>query len=264
VYSLGGLVAAVGLTLAAGAGLVVTLPGAIADGILPTWMVWLLRLSPIPALVLLYAVVSEATFKVRIDDAAIHFRRRLGGVVRVPWREVVDCFADCGRSPGDVVHSGGSMVHEPRTAETGAQAAPFARYHPDYTLVSQRGTFVFDDSIADVGELADEVVTRASEASPSRWEEGLWVTCDACDKRVAVSLWRTADAGLPNNGADAGQEPPVGGGPRCPACGRGLSAAAVAVNEGFAIETRGTRPSGVRSDEPQAGEGDHENSTDPG
>jgi hypothetical protein len=183
-HSCGGLVAAVGLVLATGVGLLTTLPGAPTASLFPVWATWALRVAPILAVLLLWAVAHEAQYQVRAEPTAIHFRRGLSGSVRVPWREVTDYFADCGRSLPDVASAGGSLVHPPDDP-----AAPFFTYCPDYALISERGAFVLTDRLSGIAALAQEVVRHTPPNLPGRWEEASWVTCPRCRERTAYSVW---------------------------------------------------------------------------
>jgi len=238
----GGLVAAVGVLFVAGVGLLTTLPGSpVAAGYAP-WLAWALRLAPLPALLLLWAVVREADFRVKTDGAAIHFRRGLSGVARVSWREVQDFFADCGRSLREVAESGGSMAEgrpeagvasqedgddvAAEAAPTAVKAAPFAAYRPDYVLLTERGAFIFDDVVARPGLLAEEVVRHALPPAPARWEEASWLACEGCGERLAFSLWR---------GPSLWDEPP----PTCPRCAAPLEGLLAEVPRGFVVELRG-------------------------
>jgi len=251
-------VAATGLLLATGAGLVTTLPGAPTAAVYPTWATWALRLAPLFSLALLWAVVHEAQYIVRTEPAAIHFRGGLGGSMRVPWREVTDYFADCGRSLQDATASGGSLVHQ-----ASAGGAPFASYGPDYTLISRRGSFVFGDSLAEVGALADEITRSAPAEAPRGWEEASWVGCGRCGERVALSLWslpaghvarycdRCHGARTVPEGA-ASPEPCACGGAfsqeafPCSTCGGALAEEGLPLPGGFIVEKRGVlrRPEG--------------------
>jgi hypothetical protein len=255
-HSCGGLVAAVGLLLFSFAGLATTLPGFPLAVSYPIWLVWALRLAPLPAIVLLWAVIHEAEFKVRTDASAIHFRQPLGPTVRVPWRELNDYFADCGRSPSDVATSGGSLAHNALDARLNPHAPPFASYRPDYTLTSNRGTFVFDDSLLDVSALAHNVMAGSPQGTPETWEEASWLTCRGCDGRTAASLWRVspedrvrycdrcrAPSILDVEGAPA--RPCVCGGEFvqeefvCPVCGEPYGEALPSVEDVFIVERRG-------------------------
>ncbi|MBM3472404.1 MAG: hypothetical protein FJX75_03925 [Armatimonadetes bacterium] len=221
--SCGGLVAAVGVLFVAGIGLLTTLPNSPVAAAYPAWLTWTLRLLPLPLIVLLWAVVSEAEFRIKTDPTAISFRRGLGAVTRVPWREVHDFFADCGRGPAEVAESGGSLVHEPETAA----GAPFAEYRPDYVLLSERGMFVFDDVIARLDVLAAEVVAHAPPEAPARWEEASWVACGGCRQGLAISLWRPTELSGPLPA------------PACPYCGRSFDAVLADVGRPFMVELRG-------------------------
>jgi len=251
VHSHGGLVAAAGLLLATGAGLVTTLPGLPTASLYPTWATWALRLAPLLSLVLLWAVVHEAQYQVRTEPAAIHVRSALGGSTRVPWREVTDYFADCGRSLRDVAGSGGSLVQQ---ASDGG--APFASYGPDYTLISRRGTFVFGDNLADVGALTDEITRYAPAEAPRGWEEASWVACRRCGERVALSLWplpaghvarycdRCHAASAVPEGAASPEACACGGAFSqeallCSTCGETLAEEGPLLPEGFIAEKRG-------------------------
>lgn len=257
VHSCGGLIAAVGVLLFSVAGLFTTLPGSPLAASYPIWLVWALRFAPLPALVLLWAVAHEAEYKVRADSSAIHFRQPLGGSVRVPWREVTDYFADCGRNPQAVAASGGSLVDDGSRATAETAAAPFASHGPDYTLWSSRGTFVFDDGLADVALLAREVSSNAPDGAPDRWEEASWLTCRRCDERTAVSLWPSAtgdsirycDRCRAPHVSPTGDSEPVAcacGGEfvqeefTCPACGEPFGEALLASEEQFTVERRGS------------------------
>lgn len=257
VHSCGGLIAAVGVLLFSVAGLFTTLPGSPLAASYPTWLVWALRFAPLPALALLWAVAHEAEYKVRADSSAIHFRQPLGGSARVPWREVTDYFADCGRSQQAVAASGGSLVDDGSSATVETTSAPFASHGPDYTLWSSRGTFVFDDGLADVALLAFEVSSNAPDGAPDRWEEASWLTCRRCDQRTAVSLWPSAagdsirycDRCRAPCGSPRGDSEPVAcacGGEfvreefTCPACGEPFGEALPASEQRLIVERRGS------------------------
>ncbi len=251
VHSCGGLVAAVGLLLATGAGCVSTLPGIPTAGMYPLWAAWALRLAPLLAFGLLVAVVYESSYKVRAEPLALHFRRGIVGSARVPWREVTDYFADCGRSLTDMASAGGSLVHP-----ADDPSPPFATYGPDYTVVSGRGVFTFSDNLADVGVLAAEVSRLAPADAPRRWEEASWLSCPRCGERTAVSLW-PLPAGhrvwycdrchAPSVEAPGEPPPPhcACGGAfaqetlTCPTCGEPFGEEALAAPEGFFVEQRG-------------------------
>jgi hypothetical protein len=256
VHSCGGVVAAAGVLLFAVAGLVTTLPGFPLPLPYPVWLVWALRVAPVPALVLLWAVTHEAEFKVRTDSSAIHFRKSLGPTARLPWREVTDYFADCGRSPRDVATSGGSLVHEALDARLSPHAPPFASYRPDYTLLSNRGTFVFDDGLSGVSVLAQDISSSAPQGTPDTWEEASWLTCRRCDERTAVSLWQLL-SGDRVRYCDRCRAPSIlyveGSTPMpcacggefvqeaftCPACGESYGVALPSPEDGFVLERRG-------------------------
>ena len=263
--SCGGLVAAVGILLLTGMGALSTLPGSPVAALYPAWLTWTLRLAPLPVLILLWAVVSEAEFKIRTDPTAICFRRGLGAVTRVPWRELQDFFADCGRSLQQVADSGGSMVEgtgsvgqgtasaeepnvgarfiapdqvgAPFMAPTDAPPppparteprpeAPFADYRPDHMLVSERGLFVLNDIVSHLAVLTREVVAHAPANAPSRWEEASWLTCGACRERFAASLWPpSGEADLPESGA-------------CPHCAAPLDDVLAEITGPFIVELR--------------------------
>jgi hypothetical protein len=230
VNSCGGLVAAVGVLFAAALGLLTTLPGSPVALLYPPWFAWTLRLAPVPALLLLWAVALEADFRVRTDRAGILFRQGLGAGVRVPWRGIHDYFADCGRAVRDVAQAGGSFVGpEPAAAPS---VAPFREYRPDYILLTERGPFVFNDEVARLGILTEEIVGHAPPEAPTRWEEGSWHACDGCGRRIALSLWpRSADS-------DEALEPF-----RCPACGRVPEWFLDGSADAFVIQLRGaSRP----------------------
>jgi hypothetical protein len=241
----GGLVAAIGLLLAAVLAALTTVPGCPLADSYPLWLTWTLRLAPLPFLALLWAVACEADYKVRTDVTAIAFRHGLGSITRIAWREVVDYFADCGRAPVEVAQSGGSMtadggVQDPglgtqesddppaevpeslEAEQSGAPAPlplevtapdvptvpPFAEYKPDYVLLTDRGMFGLNDSLSGLADLTAEIARHAVGAAPRRWEEACWTTCPACATKTAVSIWPPTDAG-----ADATPEPF-----RCLAC----------------------------------------------
>lgn len=277
--------AAVGILLFAAAGFVTTLPGFPLPISYPVWVVWVLRLAPLPALVILWAVAHEAESKVSADDSAIHFRQALGQTLRVPWREVTDYFADCGRSPRDVATSGGSLVHDAADVGLTPHPPPFASYGPDYTLVSNRGSFVFDDSLSNVGALAEVVSSNAPEGTPKAWEEASWVTCRGCDGRTAASFWPLSPADrvrycdrcrAPSAQHAEGSSPAACtcGGEfvleefLCPACGEPYGSLLPSGEQAFIVERRGAmqhpRPwrlaSGVpgAAEEPEPAEGDED------
>ncbi|MGQ9730165.1 MAG: hypothetical protein ACUVX8_02740 [Candidatus Zipacnadales bacterium] len=184
--SCAGMVAAIGVLFVSGLALVATLPGAPAAGQLPPWLVWILRLSPLPAVILLWAVASESEFKVKTDRTGISFRRSLGGVTRVPWREVTDYFADCGRTVREICATGGSLTHE---VSASRPTVPFAEYHPEFVLMSGRGEFVLDELLTPLDRLTTEIVVHAPSEAPRRWEEATWLCCKDCGESFAVSLW---------------------------------------------------------------------------
>jgi len=264
--SCGGLVAAVGILLLSGMGVLSTLPGSPVAAIYPVWLTWTLRLAPLPVLILLWAVVSEAEFKIKTDPTAICFRGGLGSVTRVPWRELQDYFADCGRSLQQAAETGGSMVEgtgdrgqgtaSAEETDVGARfiapdhvgapfmapgdaeptpiaspepkpEAPFAEYRPDYMLVSERGVFVLNDSVSHRAALTGEVVRHAPPNAPLRWEEASWLTCATCRERLAVSLWPLADeADLPESGT-------------CPHCAAPLDPLLAEITGPFIVAARG-------------------------
>jgi hypothetical protein len=235
--SCGGLVAAVGVLFVAGVGVLTTLPGSPVAHAYPAWLTWTLRLLPVPLLVLLWAVASEAEFRIRTDPTAISFRGGLGAITRVPWREVHDFFADCGRGPEEVAESGGSLVDEPPAPEEGSapdaapapakREAPFAEYRPDYVLLSARGVFVVDDVITRLDVLTAEVVAHVPPEAPTRWEEASWVVCEGCRERLAISLWPPADSLEPLPA------------PTCPFCDEPLDSLLAGVGRPCAVEVRG-------------------------
>jgi len=243
--SCGGLVASVGVLFLTGAAFLTTLPGSTTAGLYPVWLAWTLRLAPLPALLLLWAVVVEADYKVKTDGGAIYFRHGLGGVTRLPWGELRDFFADCGRGVHEVAEEGGSLTagsQEPgvRSREKGngvaAEAAPtregpFAIYKPDYTLAFDRGMFVFTDTLAYVGRLAAEVVARAPEGAPDRWEEASWLTCGRCKQRLAASVWPPAEDD---------REAELLGPFACPMCGESLESLLAKGKQALVVELRGT------------------------
>jgi hypothetical protein len=240
--SCGGLVASVGVLFLTGLGVLATLPGFPTAGLFPTWLTWTLRLAPVPAVLLLWAVVSEAEYKVKTDGTAISFRQGLGRIARVPWREVHDFFADCGRGLREVAESGGSMrqrvgdegqgtgedVGAGAPTHDGKAEAPFTEYRPDYVLVSDRGEFVFDDVVARLATLIAEVVAHAPAEAPGRWEEASRLTCPACRRHFTVSAWPLTELTEP-------LEPFA-----CPGCGESLGSLLAGVTQPFIIDLRGT------------------------
>jgi len=162
--SCGGLVAAVGILFVAGVGVVSTLPGSPVASAYPSWFAWALRLAPLPVLVLLWAVVSEADFKVKTDAAAICFRHGLGGVTRVPWRELHDYFADCGRNLREVAQTGGSMRAGSREAEVGGGEDVAAEAAPTTSSVAAEAAPTTSSVAAEAAPTTSSV---AAEAAPT-------------------------------------------------------------------------------------------------
>lgn len=239
----GGLVAAVGVVLATGLGFVATLPGSPLAREGPTWLIWLLRIAPLPAIGLLWAVVSEAEFKVRTDSGAIAFRGLLGQVTRIPWHDVYDFFVNCGRGPEEVAESGGSLVGG---AQSNDPHPPLHDYRPDYVLMTEQGVFVFNDTVAGLGLLTSQVLAHALPTAPTRWEEASWIRCPSCGERFAISLW-------PLNGTDEPLAPFV-----CPTCSASLNAMLDRATKGFVVQLRGKdrqrfvwRPPVATAEEPE-------------
>ena len=204
VHSCGGLIAAVGLVLATGGACLVALPISSTAASLPVWLAWVFRLAPIPAVVVLWAVVSESAYRARVDTEGLHLRRGFGGVTTVPWDAVTDTFADCGRPVADVVAGGGSMVEE-----EGVDALPFGAYGPEFTVLSAHGVEVLPDSVEDYRALVDAVPALTPIGCPRRWEEASWVTCPSCHERIAVSVW-PAGSYRTASGCDVCAQAPVG------------------------------------------------------
>ena len=222
VHSCGGLIAAVGLVLAAGGACLVALPISSTADSLPVWLAWIFRLAPIPAVVVLWAVVSEGAYRARADAEGLHLRRGLGGVTTVPWDEVTDTFADCGRPVAHVVAGGGSMVED-----EGVDALPFEAYGPEFTVLSAHGVEVLPDSVDGYRALVDSVPAHTGGGVPMRWEEASWVMCPSCAQRMAVSVWPS-----PGLGVSSG----------CSACGQAPTGLLPEDAEGFVVQVRGGPP----------------------